>query len=57
MPRTRYYAIIAPIAIPSVFVGVRLVKRIDPRTFYDLIYSLIFLVGLFLVWQGAIGFF
>jgi len=50
-------AVIAPIALPSVFLGVWLVKRIDPVTFYDLIYALIFLVGLFLVWQGAASIF
>jgi uncharacterized membrane protein YfcA len=48
-------AIIGPIALPAVFLGVWLVRRIDPRTFYDVIYALIFAVGLFLVWQGASG--
>jgi uncharacterized membrane protein YfcA len=46
-------AVIGPIAIPAVFLGVWLVKRTDPRRFYDLIYALIFIVGVFLVWQGA----
>jgi uncharacterized membrane protein YfcA len=46
-------AAIAPIALLAVFVGVWLVKRIDPRRFYNLIYASIFAIGLFLVWRGA----
>jgi uncharacterized membrane protein YfcA len=48
-------AIIAPVAMVSVFLGVWLVRRIDPQRFYDLIYGLVFVVGLALVWQGANG--
>jgi uncharacterized membrane protein YfcA len=48
-------AILTPVAILSVWLGVWLVRRIDPRRFYDLIYLLVFLVGLVLVWQGAGG--
>lgn len=46
-------AAIAPIALIAVFVGVWLVKRVDPRRFYDLIYGSIFAIGLFLVWQAT----
>jgi uncharacterized membrane protein YfcA len=45
--------VISPVAILAVFLSVWLVKRIDPRAFYDVIYAMIFVVGLFLVWQGA----
>jgi uncharacterized membrane protein YfcA len=47
--------VISPICLASVFLSVWLVKRIDPTAFYDLIYLMIFLIGLFLVWQGASG--
>jgi uncharacterized membrane protein YfcA len=46
-------AIISPIALVSVLLGIWLVKNIDPKAYYDLVYALIFLVGLFLVWEGV----
>jgi uncharacterized membrane protein YfcA len=46
-------AAIAPIALLAVFLGVWLVKHVDPRRFYDLIYASIFVIGLFLVVQGV----
>jgi uncharacterized membrane protein YfcA len=41
-------AILIPVAIPSVLLGVWLVKRFDPRRFYTLIYATILLIGLYL---------
>ncbi len=48
-------AILLPISIPATILGVWLVKRIDPKTFYELIYSFIFVVGVFLVGQSIYG--
>jgi len=47
-------AILLPISIPATFLGVWLVKRIDPKVFYETIYGLIFVVGVFLVVQGLV---
>ncbi len=44
--------ILLPISIPATFLGVWLVKRFDPRRFYNLIYFLILVVGLDLTWAG-----
>ena len=46
-------AVIAPISLVSVLIGRWLVRKFDPKVFYDLIYVLIFAVGLFLVWEGV----
>lgn len=42
-------AILLPFSIPATLFGVWLVKHIDPKRFYELIYVLILIVGLFLV--------
>ena len=42
-------AVLLPLSIPATLLGVWLVKRFDPKTFYDVIYATIFAVGLFLV--------
>jgi uncharacterized membrane protein YfcA len=47
-------AILLPISIPATLLGVWLVKRFDPRAFYDLIYATIFLVGIYLVVESVI---
>ena len=39
--------------IPSTFFGIWLIKRIDTARFYDAIYVLIIIVGIFLIWQGV----
>jgi len=44
-----------PVAVPATLFGVWLIRRIDPSRFYDLIYAMIAVVGLFLIWQGASG--
>ena len=45
-------AILIPVAIPSVLLGVWLVKRFDPQRFYTLIYATILLVGLYLTGES-----
>jgi uncharacterized membrane protein YfcA len=47
-------AILLPISIPATLLGVWLVKRVDPRAFYDLIYATICLVGIYLVVESII---
>jgi uncharacterized membrane protein YfcA len=47
-------AILLPISIPATLLGVWLVRRFDPRAFYDLIYATIFLVGIYLVVESII---
>ncbi len=47
-------AILVPIAIPSTLLGVWLVRRFNPRRFYDLIYATILLVGVYLVVESII---
>jgi len=41
-------AVLIPVALPSVLLGVWLVKRFDPQRFYNLIHATILLVGLYL---------
>lgn len=48
-------AVLAPVAIPATFFGIWLIRRINQERFYDAIYVLIVIVGLFLIWQGASG--
>lgn len=45
-------AVLLPVAILSTLAGVALVRRIDPRRFYRLIYLLMGLVGVRLVWMA-----
>jgi uncharacterized protein len=45
-------AILLPISIPATFFGVYLVKRINPKVFYQAIYALVFAIGIFLIAQG-----
>jgi uncharacterized protein len=42
-------AVLFPVAIPSTLLAVWLVKRFDPKRFYNLIYATILLVGIYLV--------
>ena len=46
-------AVLLPISIPVTLFGVWLVKRVDPKIFYDAINILIFLVGVFLVIESV----
>ncbi|CAN5202635.1 sulfite exporter TauE/SafE family protein [soil metagenome] len=45
-------AALLPVSIPATLLGIRLVRRFEAQSFYNLIYVAIFLVGAFLVWEG-----
>ena len=45
-------AILLPVSIPATFFGVWLIRRIDARRFYEVVYFLIFAIGLFLVGES-----
>jgi uncharacterized membrane protein YfcA len=44
-----------PISIPSTFLGVWLVRKFETDAFYEVIYAMIFVVGVYLVWAGLSG--
>jgi uncharacterized protein len=46
-------AVLLPISIPATFFGVWLVKKLDMESFYRIIYLLIFLVGIYLIWNAV----
>ncbi len=48
-------AILLPVSIPATILGVWLVKVMDATVFYRAVYILIFLVGLYLVWEGLVS--
>ncbi|WP_421726364.1 sulfite exporter TauE/SafE family protein [Bauldia sp.] len=48
-------AVLLPLSIPATILGVWIVKRIDPKIFYEWIYVLVFVVGAFLVVQSLLG--
>ncbi|GGH30005.1 UPF0721 transmembrane protein [Alsobacter metallidurans] len=48
----RASALLFPLAIASTFLGVWMVKRIDAKRFFTLIYVLSFVVGVKLIWDG-----
>lgn len=48
-------AVLFPLAIAATFVGVWLVRRIEARRFYGIIYALTFIIGLKLVFDGLRG--
>ena len=50
-------AILAPLAVAGVMVGVWLVRRISVKRFYQLTYWLVFLLSLKLIYDGAVGVF
>ena len=49
-------AILTPLSVACALLGVRIVKVIDQRLFYRLIYVLMFAIGLFLIVQAAADF-
>jgi uncharacterized protein len=49
----RAAATLFPLAIFSTLAGVWLVRRVDAKRFYTLVYALTFLIGLRLIWEGA----
>lgn len=50
-------AILAPLAVVGVMIGVWLVRRISVKQFYQLTYWLVFLLSLKLIYDGVIGVF
>ena len=50
-------AILAPLAVAGVLLGVYLVRRISVKRFYQLTYWLVFLLALKLIYDGAVGVF
>jgi len=50
-------ATLVPVAIAGMLTGVFLVRRIDERVFYRVTYVFVFLLGLKLVYDGAVGMF
>lgn len=50
-------AVLLPLAPIATWFGARLVKRIQPETFYRVTYTVLFLVSLKLLFDGAVGMF
>ncbi len=48
-------AVLLPVSIPATFLGIWLVKVLDAALFYRAVYVLIFVVGLYLVWEGLMA--
>jgi uncharacterized membrane protein YfcA len=48
-------AVLAPVAIFSTWIGVRLVRVIDERLFYRILFVSILLIAVKLIWDGAAG--
>jgi uncharacterized membrane protein YfcA len=46
-------AVLLPISIPATLAGVWLVRKFRADVFYRVIYVLIFVIGLYLVWDGV----
>lgn len=46
-------AALLPLAVVSVFVGIRLVRRVSPSLFYRLVYVVLFAISLKLLWDGG----
>jgi uncharacterized membrane protein YfcA len=47
-------AVLLPVSIPATFLGVWLIRRIDARRFYEIIYFLIFAIGAFLIGESLL---
>ena len=47
-------AVLLPVSIPATFLGVWLVRRIDAKRFYEVIYVLIFAIGAFLIAESLV---
>lgn len=48
-------ALLLPVSIPATFLGVWLVRKFETGAFYKWIYVSIFIIGVYLVWQGLTG--
>lgn len=47
-------AVLLPVSIPATFLGVWLIKRIQSKRFYEVVYVLIFAIGIFLIAESMI---
>jgi uncharacterized membrane protein YfcA len=47
-------AALLPVSIPATFLGVWLIRRIDAKRFYEVIYFLIFAIGAFLIAESLV---
>lgn len=47
-------AILLPISIPATFAGIWLIKVMNATLFYEAVYALMFVVGVYLVWEGIV---
>ena len=47
-------AVLLPVSIPATFLGVWLIRRIDAKRFYEVIYILIFAIGAFLIVESLV---
>lgn len=47
-------AVLLPVSIPATFLGVWLIKRIQSKRFYEVVYILIFAIGLFLIAESIV---
>ena len=47
-------AVLLPVSIPATFLGVWLIRRIDAKRFYEIVYVLIFAIGAFLIAESLL---
>ncbi len=47
-------AVLLPVSIPATFLGVWLIRRIESKRFYEIVYILIFAIGLFLITESIV---
>ncbi len=48
-------AVLLPLSIPATLLGVWLIRRIDAKRFYEIVYLLIFAIGIFLIADAALA--
>jgi uncharacterized membrane protein YfcA len=46
--------VLLPVALPATFLGVWLIRRIDAKRFYEIVYVLIFAIGAFLIAESLL---
>jgi uncharacterized membrane protein YfcA len=47
-------AVLLPVSIPATFLGIWLIRRIDAKRFYEIVYILIFAIGAFLIGESIV---
>ena len=47
-------AVLLPVSIPATLLGVWLIRRIDAKRFYEIVYFLIFAIGAFLIAESLV---